>query len=88
LAGVEWTNERVEIGKVTICGVHTKYRILWGNRKRSDPCLFNGDNICLIGRPTLMPTFKYDRILCWLFSQDHFRNFYLGIDRLDIYKYE
>jgi hypothetical protein len=34
---------------------------------------------------------EYDGVFFYaarLFSQDHFRNFYLGIDRLDIYKYE
>jgi hypothetical protein len=52
---VKWTNERVEIGKVTIL---TKEFILstgyFGETEKGDPCLFNGDNIMLFDKEGLL----------------------------------
>jgi hypothetical protein len=62
----------------------------FGETEKGDPCLFNGDNIMLFDRKAYFDAYLhseyYDGVffLCRLFSQDHFRNFYLGIDRLDI----
>ena len=94
LAGVDWVNGRIDIGKVTVL---TKEFILgieyFGEtEKEGEPCLFNGDNIMLFNRKGYFDAYlhsEYDGSVFYaarLFTQDHFRNFYLGIERIDIYK--